>query len=493
MNKEEICFMSACDMAEKIKTQELSSSEITEIIIERIEKINPIINAYCTTTFDLAREMAKKADDMVKKGEKLSILHGVPVSIKDEVETKDIRTTFGCKITENYVPTEDGIPVKRLREAGSVFLGKTNLPPFGYAPFTDNLIFGPTLNPWNLKRTPGGSSGGAAAAVVSGLGPLALGGDGGGSIRIPSSFCGTYGIKPNLGRIPHTFAKFGGTISTISQEGPIVRYVKDAALMLDILVGEDDSDKYSIPKPNYSFLEKLKEIPKKLKIGYALNLGIAKTLDPEVRKCVMKGIEKLEKFDWDIEESSSIDLKNSKRTLFGIKRPRIKDPFMLLGILWSTTFSRVLEGARLLNEWKDKIEPTLAQMVELGFHFGAKEIKVTDIQIEMMNENVAQHFKNYDILITPTTACPAVELGKSIFDRFKIDGKMVGLSEWMSYTYPFNLSGHPAASIPCGWSSDGLPIGMQIVGKRFGEVSVLQVSQAFEEVAPWQDKRPSLN
>ena len=493
MNKEDICFMSASEMREKIKTQELTSQEITEVIIERIEKINRLINAYCTTTFDLAREMAKEADNAVKKGEKLGLLHGIPTSIKDEVETKGIRSTFGCKIFENYIPTDDDVAVKRLKDAGIVMLGKTNLPPFGYAPITDNLIFGPTKNPWNLERTPGGSSGGAAAAIASGLGPLALGGDGGGSIRIPSSFCGTYGIKPNFGRVPHLFAKLGGTAATLSQGGPIVRCVKDAALMLDVIVGEDDSDKFSLPTPNYSFLEKLKDKPKKLKIGYALNLGIAKTLDPEVKNSVLKGIEKFEKYDWEIEESSLIDLIYSKETILGVKRPRVKDPFMILGIIWASSFAYVLQALRLLKEWKDKIDPVLAQMIKLGFNFSAKDIKVAEIQIEMINENIARHFKEYDILITPTVACTAIELGKSLFDRVEIDGKLVGTSEWLSYTYPFNMSGHPAASIPCGWSKDGLPIGMQIVGNRFDEVKVLQVSKAFEEITPWQGKKPVFN
>jgi Asp-tRNA(Asn)/Glu-tRNA(Gln) amidotransferase A subunit family amidase len=493
MSKEDIIWMSACDMLDAIKRQDLTSQEVTEIIIERIEKINPIINAYCTLTFDLAREMAKKADDAVKKGEKLGLLHGIPISIKDEMETKGIRSTFGCKILENYIPEHDGVSVKRAREASSVFLGKTNLPPFGYAPITDNLIFGPTKNPWNLERNSGGSSGGAAAAIASGLGPLAIGSDGGGSIRVPSSFCGTYGIKPNLGRIPQLFAKFGGTVSTIATEGPIVRYVKDAALMLDVLVGEDDSDKYSIPKPNYSFLDKLKDTPKKLKIGYGFNLGTSKTLDPEVKNSVLNSIQKFEKLDWEIEESSLIDLKYSKETMLGIKRPRIKDPFLTLGIIWASSFANILQVSGLLKEWQDKLDPTLAVMVKMGLNMSAKDIKYAEIQIEMINENIARHFKKYDILITPTMACTAIDVGTSLFDKVEIDGKMVGTNEWVAYTYPFNFSGHPAASIPCGWSSDGLPIGMQIVGRRFDEVSVLQVSKAFEELAPWQDKKPTFN
>jgi len=187
MNKEDICFMSACDMVDAIRNQELTSEEITEIIIERIEKINPIINAYCTPTFDLAREMARKADDRVKKGEKLNLLNGIPTSIKDLNPTKGIRTTYGSKIYENHIPDYDDIAVGRLKKEGCVIFGKTNTPEFGFKGATDNLIFGITRNPWNREKTSGGSSGGAVAAVASGLGPLAQGSDGGGSIRVPSS------------------------------------------------------------------------------------------------------------------------------------------------------------------------------------------------------------------------------------------------------------------------------------------------------------------
>jgi Asp-tRNA(Asn)/Glu-tRNA(Gln) amidotransferase A subunit family amidase len=192
MNKDDICFSSACALADMIKRQEISASEVTELFIERIEKTNPIINAYCTTTFDIAREQAQQADEAIKNGE-IGLLTGVPTSIKDVVQTKGIRTTFGSKLYENYIPDMDEIVVQRLKDAGCVILGKTNTPEFGHKGVTENLIFGPTRNPWDLNRTTGGSSGGAGAAIVSGLCALALGSDGGGSIRIPSSLCGCFG------------------------------------------------------------------------------------------------------------------------------------------------------------------------------------------------------------------------------------------------------------------------------------------------------------
>jgi len=474
--------MSACEMAEKIKTQELTSFEITEIIIERIEKINPIINAYCTPTFDLARKIAKKADEAVKKGGKMGLLHGIPVSIKDETETKGIRTTFGSKAFENNIARKDETVVRRLKDAGAVILGKTNTPAYGYKGETDNLIFGVTKNPWNLERTPGGSSGGAAAAVASGLGPIGIGSDGGGSIRIPSCFCGLFGLKSTFGRVPQNSMKLFGNFGTFVHKGPLVRYVKDAALVLDIIAGQDESDRYSVPNPNFSYLERLNDTPKKIKIGYSLDLGFAEALDPEVEMSVMNGIQKFEEFGWSTEKS----------------KIKLRNPESLFSTLWSSGMAYTL--GPLLEEWQDKTEPDLLALINLGLSFSEKELKIAEVQREMVYSDICRAFKKIDILITPTLACPAFELGKSSMIEKEtgktgviVNGKNMTPSGWLPFTYPFNMSGHPAASIPCDWSSDGLPIGMQIVGKRFDELTVLQVSKAFEELAPWQDRKPKFN
>ncbi|MFX0022111.1 MAG: amidase [Candidatus Hermodarchaeota archaeon] len=480
MRKEEICYMSAYDMAEKIRNHELSSAELTEIIIERIERINPLINAYCTPTFDLAREMAKNADEALKEGEKISLLHGVPVSIKDETETKGIRTTFGCKIFENNTPRNDEAVVKRLRDAGCVILGKTNTPAFGYKGETDNLIFNTTKNPWNLEKTPGGSSGGAASAVVSGMGPIGIGSDGGGSIRLPSSFCGIFGLKPTFGRVPQNAMKLGGYLGTLAHKGPLVRYVKDAALVLDIIAGLDDSDRYSVPKPNYSYLEKLKERPKKLTIGYSLDLGFAEALELEVEESVLNGIQRFEEFGWSIAKS----------------RIRLKNPESIFMNIWKSGFAYLM--GPYLDTGKDKLDTELVDMIEFGYNLSTNDIKIAEFHREMVYEEICKVFKKIDILITPTVACTPFDLGKAkihpetLKTDLVIDGKTMSEVGWIPFTYPFNMSGHPAASIPCGWSSDGLPIGMQIVGKRFDELTVLQVSQAFEEISPWQDKKPNL-
>jgi len=472
MNKKDICFMPAWEMGEKIKAQELSSLEITEMIIERIEKINPIINAYCTTTFNLARELAKKADEAVKKGEKLGLLHGIPTSIKDLMYTKGIRTTWGSKIYENFVPEDDEIAVKRLKDAGCVILGKTNTPEFGYAGVTHNRVFGETKNPWKLDRTSGGSSGGAGAAVVCGMSPLALGSDGGGSIRHPAALCGVYGLKSNLGRVP-IYPSLGLHGTGYVSYGPLTNYVKDAALMLDAIKGPHDSDRFSLPQQNLNYIDFIDEKPDNLKIGYSLDLGYAKVIDTEVEKSVIDSVHKFENFGWSVEKL----------------KMKMRKPEMSFYTLYTSDFYYDLKPK--FKEWRDEIDPELVRMAEGSMGYSANEVMRALDQREKIYGIISQIFQTYDILITPTTAIPAFGLGM-MFPP-KINEKNVSPTGWQAFSFPFNLTGHPAASIPCGRSSEGLPIGMQIVGNRFEELKILQVSKAFEEIAPWQDIRPKFD
>jgi len=459
-------------MVQRIKTQELTSLEITETLIERIERINPIINAYCTTTFDLARDMATKADEAIRKGIKFGIINGVPLSLKDIIYTKGIRTTFGSKIYENYVPEFDELVVKRLRKAGCVILGKTNTPEFAHCGSTHNLIFGKTKNPWKLDRTPGGSSGGAAAAVASGISPLAIGSDRGGSIRIPSCFCGVYGLKTSFGRVP-MYPTHGIDGILINTYGPITRSVKDAALILDAMKGSHHADKYSLPDQNINYSEKVNEKPNRLKIGYSLDLGYAKVIDSDVEKNVLNSVQKFEKLGWTVEKAE-------------IKMRKPELPFVIFH-----TVMYAYDFKSKLNEWRDKMEPDLVRMIEGGLNYTGLDIMKALSRIKQLYEIFYQYFKNYDILITPSTAVTAFELG--IMGPTQINGKNVSPTGWTPFSFIFNLTGHPAASIPCGWSRDGLPIGMQIVANRFEELKILQVSHAFEEIAPWQDKKPPLN
>ncbi len=481
MNKENLSYISAVDLANMIKKQEITAQEITEIMIERIEKYNPIVNAYCTTTFEFARQSAKSTDDKIKKGEKLGIIEGVPTSIKDLTDTAGIRTTMGSKIFEHNIPVQDDLIVKRLKNAGMVMLGKTNTPEFGHKGTTDNLIFGETKNPWNLTRTTGGSSGGAGAATALGLCFLAQGSDGGGSIRTPSSFCGLYGIKPSFGRIPQTSMLTMGNFGTLTQKGPLVRYVRDAALMLDVMVGADDIDRYSLPnpEPGFSFLKGLDEKLGKLKIGYSMDLGgYVKAIDPEVENTALDSVHKFEKLGWTVEKAD-VEIKNASR---------------VHGIIWISGLSQYLSSIGP-SDWEDKLnqlDPYLKRMVGYMSNVNPQLMTWAQVEREIIYKEVCRHFKKFDIFICPTVAVPAFELGKNTVDEINNIDVSDNNVAWMPYTAIFNLTGHPAASIPCGWTKDGLPIGMMIVGKRHQDLTVLQVSQEFENISPWQDKRPSL-
>ena len=476
MKKEDICFMPAFEMREKIKSQEISSSEITETIIERIGKINPLLNAYCTPTFELARETAKKADEEVKRGERLGLLQGITTSIKDLMQTKGIRTTFGSKLYEDFIPEQDDVAVGRLIKAGCVILGKTNTPEFGSIALTNNKLFGETKNPWDIERNSGGSSGGAASSVAGGIGPLALGSDGGGSIRVPSSCCGVYGLKPTYGRIP-SYPRIGIAFYSMDHYGPIVRYVKDAALMLNVMKGHYPGDNNSFPDDDIDYVKVLEDKPKKLKIGYSMTLGYGKILEDEVKESVLNGIQKFEQYDWDVEDANL----------------KIKKPESAFKTLVSVGYAYDLQ--KEFNSRLEDITPDLKGTIRLGLDNSAMNIGKARAQRKQVYELMYQYFKNYDILITPTLPCPAIKPGwLETGTTFPTIGKKsLSIMSWMTYTYPFNMTGLPAASIPSGWTDPGLPIGMQIVGKRYDEKTVLQVSKAFEEVSPWQEKRPKLN
>ena len=476
MNKEDICYLSSYEMGEKIKTQELPAAEIVEAIIERIEKINPLLNAYCTTTFDIARDMARKADESVKRGEKLGLLNGIPTSIKDLMDTKGILTTHGSKLYENFIPEQNDIAVQRLIDSGCVILGKTNTPEFGCIALTNNKIFGETKNPWNIDLNSGGSSGGAASSVASGLGPLALGSDGGGSIRVPSSCCGVFGLKPTFGRIP-SYPRIGIHFNSMDHYGPIVRYVKDAALMLNVMKGNHPCDNNSFPDDAINYLEILNEKPKNLKIGYSTTLGFGKILDDEVKDNILDKVQLFDQFGWDVEEA----------------KIKIKNPETAFKTL--VTVGYAYDFQKDFKNRAEDLTPNLISSIRLGLDNTSMNIGKAKEKRKQLYETMHRYFEEYNILITPTLPCTAfrpewLETG-TVFPT--VGKKTLSIMSWMNFTYPFNLTGLPASSIPSGWSNSGLPIGMQIVGPRYDEKTVLQVSQAFEEIAPWQDKRPKFD
>lgn len=466
----DIIWKSAAELAQGIKAGELSPVEVLGVYLDRIEEINPKINAIVTLIEENARKEAKKAEERVKEGKELEVLHGVPVVIKDNIPVKGVRTTYGSKLYENHVPEEDMILVERLRQAGAIILGKTNMPEFGLIGITDNPVFGVTKNPWDTNKTTGGSSGGSAAAVAAGLCPIGIGNDGGGSIRIPANFCGVFGLKPHLGRIPR-YPSLPGW-ETMAVEGPITRTVEDAAIMMDVMAGPDDRDYLCLPPSDVKYHARLEDDITGKKFAYSPDLGQF-IIDPEVAEVVKKAVASFSDLGHEVEEVK-LDLEDMGEDF-------------LYQIISETAAG--LEAFR--EEWEKVMYPAYSAF--MGLEESLKAVDFVKIQYkrkELSEQLWKQVFKTYDFLLAPVTAVSAFDIDIGI-GPFEINGEGIGPTGWL-LTFPFNFTGQPAASIPCGFTKEKLPVGLQIVGKRFDELGVLQASRAFEKGLPWREKKPSI-
>jgi aspartyl-tRNA(Asn)/glutamyl-tRNA(Gln) amidotransferase subunit A len=464
--------MSAVELLDAYRSKKLSPVEVTSAVLERISEVNPKINAVVTLTADLAMEQARAAEEAYQKG-KAAVLAGVPVTIKDLICTRGIRTTFGSLLFEDYVPEEDAVLVERLRDAGVVILGKTNVPEFGLVAVTDNLIFGPALNPWDTGKTVGGSSGGAAAGVVAGFGPLAVGNDGGGSIRIPSSLCGSFGIKPHFGRIPSGPKPYHGWES-MNAEGPITRTVADAALMMDVMAGPDDRDRTSLPASGVNYLESIKAGVKGLKVAYTSDLAVS-AVDSEVTEITRKAAFALSELGCDVVEDD----------------PGIPDMAQDLTVM--VILETVTSHEHHLEEATEKMYTLYKPFLELMDVFNGRDRVRVDYNREEMWDKMRRFFEKYDLLLTPTAACPAFDFKEGgMLGPETINGVEQNPASWIGFTFPFNFTGQPAASIPCGFTAGGLPVGLQIVGRRYDEPTVLRAAAAFEAAHPWAERHPDL-
>ena len=469
MTSDELCWLAATDLAALIRRRKVSPVEVIDAVLGRIERLNPQINAYVTVTADEARRAARAAERALgRRRAALGPLHGVPFSVKDLVITKGVRTTFGTPLFADNVPTEDAPMVARLKAAGAIMVGKTNTPTFGWLGATHNLLFGATRNPWRPDRTPGGSSGGASAAVAAGLAPIAVGTDGGGSIRIPASFAGIFGHKPSYGRIPTYPASAAWSVSHI---GPMTRTVADAALAMQICAGPDERDPYSLPPSGVNYVRATRGGVKGLRVAYAEDLGNLVALDPEVGRAAARAARAFRELGCRVETVA----------------PRWPSP----AECWYEIFCGGL-ATRLLpyRDRRDDIEPGLQAIID------TTAANPPSRYVQAWFDRLAwwQHprafFERYDLLLTPTVACPPFPLGLDY--PGEVAGKTVVPYGWIPYTYPFNLTGQPAASVPCGFTRDGLPIGLQIVGRRFDDVTVLRAAAAFERARPWANARPGL-
>lgn len=469
MSHDDLIWRSALELADLIRGKQVSPVEVTEAVLTRIEALNPRLGAFCLVAAEAARAAARDAEIAVVKREPLGPLHGVPVSVKDVVFTRGLRTTGGSRLFAEVVPDEDAIAVARLRAAGAIILGKTNTSEFGYIAITENPLFGVTRNPWNPRCTPGGSSGGGAAAVASGLGPLALGTDGGGSLRIPAAFCGVFGFKPSYGRVPQ-YPGFPGW-EGVSHMGPISRTVRDGALMLDVIAGPDDRDRHSLPLAEGAFLEACDEEIKGLHVAWTPDLGYA-IVEPRVRAVCQNAAAEFESLGCHVE----------------VVDPGWENPEEAFQTLIAAQFHAA--WSEYLPDGETLMDPRLVRFIRRGGGVTAGEYLRAAARVDAYWLGVQAFLARFDLLLMPTVAVPPFAAGE--LPPREIAGARVSVLGWMPFTFPFNLTGQPAASVPAGWTDDGLPVGLQIVGGRHRDHTVLAASAAWEAAFPWAGRRPAL-
>jgi aspartyl-tRNA(Asn)/glutamyl-tRNA(Gln) amidotransferase subunit A len=461
--------MSAFDLARAIAKKKVSPVEVVDAVLARIDALKTL-NAYVTLDPEGARASARAAERAVgRRGARLGPLHGVPFSVKDLVITRGVRTTFGTPLYRDNVPTEDAPSVERLKAAGAILLGKTNTPTFGWVGVTDNLVFGATRNPWSRDHTPGGSSGGAGAAVAAGLAPLAIGTDGGGSIRKPAAWCGIFGLKASWGRIP---VYPHGAAWSLSHAGPMTRTVKDAALMMNVCAGPHERDQYSLPAAGVDYVKALTGSLKGLNVAWSDTLGVAPAVDPEVREATASAARAFRSLGCRVESVN----------------PTWPSPYDC----WRTIFLGGI-GARLAPylDRRDQIDPGLLPIVEEATKLPPTRYVQAWFDRLAWWQHAREFFERYELLLTPTVAFSPLPVGE--FYPAAIGGVPVGRDAASAFTYIFNMTGQPAATVPCGFTKSGLPIGLQIVGRRFDDVTVLRASAAFESMRPWAQRRPAFD
>jgi Asp-tRNA(Asn)/Glu-tRNA(Gln) amidotransferase A subunit family amidase len=464
---EDLAWRSALEVATLVRDKQLSPVEITAALLARIEALDPGLNAYCLVTADAARAAAREAEIAVMKREPIGPLHGVPLSLKDVLYTRGIRTTGGSRLFADLVPEEDNAAVARLKAAGAIILGKTTTSELGHKGLTDSPLFGVTRNPWNLERTPGGSSGGAAAAVASGLGPVALGTDGGGSVRVPAAFCGLVGLKPSFGRVPQA-PGFPGW-EHVGTTGPLARTVRDAAAVLDVIAGGDDRDRTSLPREPGSYLAACDDDVRGLHVAWSADLGHAAVEDRVLEICGNAAAE-LETLGCHVE----------------VVNPGWESPEEAFG---------TIVAAQFYAAWADELpareadmDASLVRFIRRGGAVSARDYLAAMAKVNAFWQEVHVFLARFDLLLTPTAAVTPFTLGSGV--PREIAGQPVSRLGWMPFTYPFNLTGQPAVSVPAGWTDDGLPVGLQIVGRRHADRTVLAAASAFEAACPWRDRRP---
>jgi aspartyl-tRNA(Asn)/glutamyl-tRNA(Gln) amidotransferase subunit A len=465
MADDDIAYASAVVLLDLYRRRALSPVEATRLILDRVDALQPRINAFCIVDRDGALAAARASEERWARGEAVGRLDGVPVTIKDLILMRGFPTRRGSRLVERDQEwSEDAPATARLREAGAVIIGKTTTPEFGWKALGDSPLTGITRNPWDLSRTPGGSSAGAAAACATGLGPLHVGSDGAGSIRIPSAFTGVFGLKPSFGRVP---AHPPSPMGLLAHIGPMARTVTDATLLLTVLSGHDHRDPYALPPDDKDYVAGLEEGVRGWRIAYSPTLGYAK-VHPEIAAVVAEAVRQFEALGAIVEQVDAI----------------FDSPRDALFKLWTAGAAKLLDG--FSADRREVIDPGLIATAEAGERVSAVDYLGADLVRNTLAHKMAEFHRKYDLLLTPMMPVPPLPVGQDLNDpateRHWID--------WSPFSYPFNMTRQPAASIPCGLTRAGLPIGLQIVGPLYADHHVLRAARAFETTQP--ERRPPL-
>jgi aspartyl-tRNA(Asn)/glutamyl-tRNA(Gln) amidotransferase subunit A len=468
MDNETLAFTPAVRLAEMIRQRALSPVELMGALLGRIETLNPKVNAFAYLAADAAMESAKRAEMALMKGERIGRLHGIPVTIKDLAITKDMPTQRGSQIFAGYLPSEDTPIALRLREEGAIVIGKTTTSEFGWTGVSHSPLTGITHNPWKFGYNAGASSAGAGAAAGAGFAPLHQGSDGAGSIRMPSHFCGVFGLKPTFGRVPSYPVS---PDDYTSHMGPMTRTVADAALMLQVMAGPHPLDHTSCEAGPADYLARLHTTMRGKRVAYSPDLGHAR-VDPDVAALVKQAATRFSELGARVEEA---------------KTPWAAQGPAMIRFFWPAHMTRY---APHLPEWQAKMDPGLIACIKAGIGYTVGDYQTMRERKMAYIAAIHRWFEDWDLLLTPAVSVAAFPAEKLMPDHWP-QHEWDWLS-WAEFSYPFNMSWNPAASVPCGFTGEGLPVGLQIVGRRFDDLGVLQAAAAFEEAQPWADRHPPL-
>lgn len=466
----DLCFLSAVELERKIRAREVSAVEVMEAHLDQIDQTNPAVNAIVTYLPELGRAGAKAADEAMARGRALGPLHGLPIAHKDLQETAGIRTTFGSPLFKDYVPVQNSLVVDRLQGAGAITIGKTNTPEFGAGSQTFNPIFGATRNPYDLTKTAGGSSGGAAAALACGMLPIADGSDSGGSIRNPASFCNLTGIRPSPGRVPNYPARLGWAQLGVS--GPLARTVDDLALMMSVMAEPDERSPISLNDPASLFLKPLARDFRGVKVAWSRDLGLL-NIDPRVTKVLDAQRHVFEDFGCEVVDGE----------------PDFRDADEIFRA-WRAWGFESAHGEQL-RDHRDQLKDTIIWNTEEGERLTGPQLARAEEKKTELYHRVRLFMQTYEFLLLPTCQVPPFDVTKPYPDH--INGKpLQTYLDWMGSCYFITATGHPAASVPAGFTDEGLPVGLQIVGRWHADFDVLQMAYAFEQATGFGQHRPAI-